>query len=189
MQLHGGAKQILYIPSQVGENRYMLFELICDILLLLFFVFCYFSIDTSVGASQKGELPSSAWPQSLLLILIVCMIISIIIHIRKHRGEFKTSSIGIKNLRNVFPLSTALVAIMCLLYPVGLKYIGFLFSTPIFMFVVMSLMGEKRLGLRIIMSLLVTIVLYVLFDILLQVPLARGLGVFRKIVLAIEALL
>lgn len=75
-----------------------------------------------------------------------------------------------------------LVAVMAILMPT----IGFIPVCFLFLIAYGRLLGEKRIGFLLIVAVLVTAILYVLFQGALDIMLARGTGIFREFALFFE---
>ena len=75
-----------------------------------------------------------------------------------------------------------LVAVMAILMPI----IGFIPVSFLFLIAYGVLLGERRIGLLIIVSLVITAILYILFQGALDIMLARGTGIFRDFALFFE---
>ena len=74
-----------------------------------------------------------------------------------------------------------LVAVMAILMPI----IGFI-PVSFLLIAYGVLLGERRIGFLIIVSLVITAILYILFQGALDIMLARGTGIFRDFALFFE---
>lgn len=78
-----------------------------------------------------------------------------------------------------------MVAVMAFL----MAYIGFIVDCFLFLIAYGILLGEKRPVRLILFSLIITAILYLLFQGALAIMLARGVGVFREFSLFFETML
>lgn len=129
-----------------------------------------------------------AWPMILCVLLLVLLSANVwrILQKSKSAGESLAEKCDIKQLLSGRLLTG--IGIM-LLYGILLDKIGFLFSTPLFIFAYMTVLGQKKISVKVITAAAATIVLYLLFNGLLQVPLPRGYGIFRSVALMAETVL
>ncbi|MFK4997112.1 tripartite tricarboxylate transporter TctB family protein [Bacillus sp. N9] len=67
-----------------------------------------------------------------------------------------------------------------ILYVVLLNFIGFIISTILFLYGISFLLGQKKQLNAILFTIVTTGVFIVLFSVLLEIPLPRGLGIFRN---------
>lgn len=65
-------------------------------------------------------------------------------------------------------------------YLVLMNYIGFMISTPLFLFSSTKLMGYKKNLALILYTVTVSVILVVVFGKIFYVPLPRGIGIFRE---------
>lgn len=79
-------------------------------------------------------------------------------------------------------LGMILVAVMALVLPV----IGFIPTSFLFLIAYGVLLGERRIVFLVIVSLIITAILYILFQGALDIMLARGTGIFREFALFFE---
>lgn len=58
-----------------------------------------------------------------------------------------------------------------LVYILSIVYLGFYIATPIYLYATMFLMGQRKQGVLISVSIVTTVFIYVVFDVLLKLPL------------------
>lgn len=165
----------------------MAFELISNLVLLVFFIFCYFSIGQLPDA-RPGEMSSKLWPQALLILLIFCAIANMCGVWRKNRGQVGNVFSEIRNAVRSVNVRFLIGVVLCFAYPFALSYAGFIPTSILFIIAYMTLLGEQRWGMRATIGVSITILLYAVFRVLLQVPLSRGTGIFRTFSLVLERL-
>jgi len=130
---------------------------------------------------------SGLWPQFLLGILIVLIALNIFNSIRKYRKEENKRDFSI-SFHSLFTNKLVIGSIIIGVYSLILDYFGYLLSTILFIFLYMTLLSEKRLVFKIVTSLVATLVIYIIFARVLQVPLPRGIGILRDFALLLETL-
>ncbi len=164
-------------------------ELIFSFLLIIFCMVSGISLLLSSSDMMSYDpMGPVVWPMILCVLLVVLLSANVWKILRKTRGtrERLTEKEDVKErLSGKLPMSLGIM----LLYGILLEKIGFLFSTPLFIFTYMTVLGQKRAMVKWITAAVATIVLYLLFHGLLQVPLPRGYGVFRSVALMLETIL
>ncbi|UAL48021.1 tripartite tricarboxylate transporter TctB family protein [Sutcliffiella horikoshii] len=84
--------------------------------------------------------------------------------------------------KTVFKLSIPMISlIMLIIYVLLLNVIGFVISTPLFLYGISLLLGQKKQLYSVIFGFVTTVVFVGLFSVLLSIPLPRGIGVFRQL--------
>lgn len=119
------------------------------------------------------------WPGILSVILFsLCaiLVITSLISLKKNGEGEKAPSINIfaktedgKNLRRML-LSILITVILAFLW----KYIGFLLATPVAVFFLQYLLGNKKYGSMIIYAVVVTVVVFLVFKFLLGIDMPLG---------------
>lgn len=107
--------------------------------------------------------------------------------IRKYRKEENKRDFSI-SFHSLFTNKLVIGSIIIGVYSLILDYFGYLLSTILFIFLYMTLLSEKRLVFKIVTSLVATLVIYIIFARVLQVPLPRGIGILRDFALLLETL-
>lgn len=155
-------------------------ELIFNVLLLLgvIYTMAFHVLEAPVALKvQKNPyaLQPNVWPNVILGLLILCIVLNIIQIIRKNRGkeDFSLAALiaGVPGFfkGKVF-MGMALVVIMSFI----LEPLGFMPTCFMLMVAYGLLLGDRKYLRLALVSLLITFVLYVLFSMLLQVNLPRG---------------
>ena len=118
------------------------------------------------GVNKYGP---NFFPQALSLLLFLS---SVALIIQALRGK------ALKSLE-VVDRSGFIRATVTLVIAIGyvflMKVLGFYLSTVIFLFVVMTYLGQKKLWIRILVSILVASAVYGLFHYFLKIPLPEGI--------------
>lgn len=166
-------------------------EILFSIFLIIICVVCVINLFLT-GSSMYSYDPMGPviWPVALCLLLIVLLSVNTIRAYKKWKtNNQQQSSSTAFSLKSLTRSKLFLGIVTMLLYGILLEKIGFLWSTPFFLLAYMSILGQKKLSIKIITAIIATIVLYLLFNGLLQVPLPRGYGIFRNMSLTVELLI
>lgn len=163
-------------------------DLIFSIFLTVFAVYCYFLVGAQSPAPTATELGAAFWPRIILVAMIVLLIANIVRNIKGNKvsaeklfGEFKIAEF----FKSKLFVGMLLVFFMAFLMP----YIGFIPVCFLFLMAYGALLGERRWLRLVLISLIVTVIIYVLFQGPLSIMLARGTGVFREFALMCEGFL
>lgn len=163
-------------------------DLIFSIFLTVFAVYCYFLVGAQSPAPTATELGAAFWPRIILVAMIVLLIANIVRNIKGNKvsaeklfGEFKIAEF----FKSKLFVGMLLVFFMAFLMP----YIGFIPVCFLFLMAYGALLGERRWLRLVLISLIVTVIIYVLFQGPLSIMLARGTGVFREFALMCESFL
>jgi hypothetical protein len=116
------------------------------------------------------------WPRIILLLLVFLSFLAFLSDILKKPAE-KRDAIFLKAIE-IKRLGITLVLIF--IYIIMLYYIGFVVSTPIFIFIFMIILGEKRKWLIFITSILLTAAVVMVFSKFFLLAIPRGFGAFRS---------
>jgi hypothetical protein len=169
----------------------MIFELIINFGLLFFFVYSYFYVGATLPRSAGNVIGPEQWPQLICLLLGISLLVNIVNIIRKnrlgtiygHKGELVTSVKGFFNSK--LPIAMGIVLAMSFL----IEFFGFLVTCTLFLTAYGLLLGNKKYIKLMLISLVVTIFMYILFSVILGIMLPRGTIVFlRNWALGLESL-
>lgn len=175
----------------------MVLELTVSLLLMVFCSVCIVNLFVNAASMMAYDpMGGIVWPVilcSLLVVLLAANAVRTAIKIRQAKGDeaVESTAEGKKTFvpKSIIQNKLVIGVAAMLLYAFLLEKIGFLFSTPLFIYAYMSLLGQKKVLVKIITAVVAAIALYVLFNGLLQVPLPRGYWIFRNISLIAESLL
>ncbi|NLY45420.1 MAG: tripartite tricarboxylate transporter TctB family protein [Tissierella sp.] len=165
----------------------MALELLFNGGLLVFFIYCFFYIGGIGHDPATGILDAAEWPRLLLGLLIVFIAINMA-KVYKNRQKGETFKIDF-NIKKIVTSKLFIGSVLLLIYSFSLDYLGFVFSSIIFFMVYSRLLGEKRIKILVLSSLVSVAILYVLFNSLLGIMLPRGVGAFRNFALFLESLI
>lgn len=157
--------------------------------LAVFLAYCYFYIAATAPANKPGELSGAQWPQGLIILLEIFLVINIINIIRATpKAERNFSDVTSINFKAVLKNRLFLGLVILFVFAFSLEYLGFLLGTFLFTIAYAYLLGEHRLPRLALYSLIITIALYVLFSLALDVMLPRGVGPLRDFALMLESI-
>lgn len=169
----------------------MAIELIVNILLLGFSVFCFFYVGATMPVSAVNELGAEQWPQALLILLIIAVAFNIFSYFKRNAkadiaSAFKTFCPGVVTfIKSKLFAGMVMVMIMALIY----EPIGFMATSLLFLITYGFLLGERKYLRLLLTSVIITIILYVGFAVMLGVMLPRGQVPFlRSFALFVESL-
>ena len=171
----------------------MMFELLFSIALFLFFGYCLFYVSTTVTVSTVSDpLGAALWPQILLVLLLIVLALNIYHLVRKMPGEERNLSRVLSQVdwgkALTSPLFLGIVTL--LIYAYLLNITGFLLTSWVLCMVYCYLLGERRLVVLPVFSLVTVVVLFLLFYKGMGIQMPRGTIPFlRNCALSVESLL
>lgn len=127
---------------------------------------------------QISSFDSLAAPGSFPMVCAGAMLVTGLINLVKtararlnlENGETWLQQFG----RKVTPLQLIAFSALIFLYMLGMEYIGFLLASYIFLAASMYLLGSRRIGLNLVISLLVLVAIFVVFRTAFSVVLPAG---------------
>ena len=172
-----------------------MFELIMNILLVVFLGFSYFThvleapVPVKVQKNPYAFQPDT-WPKVIIILLEICLIINIIQIIRKNKGKEEfTLKYFVSTIPGFFKSKMFLGIIILTAASLLLETLGFVVTAVLVLFAYGALLGEKNLVRLGIASVIIALVLYMIFSGLLSVNLPRGtIGFLRDFALFLESI-
>lgn len=169
----------------------MALELIINLLLLGFSMFCFYYVGATMPVSPVNELGAEQWPQALLALLILGLCWNIYKYFKKNKKEDIGAAFRdflpsvIRFVKSKLFLGMALVVIMALMY----EPVGFMTTCLLFLMAYGFLLGQRKYHVLVLSSVVITIILYIGFAVMLGVMLPRGqISVLRNFALFVESL-
>lgn len=164
-----------------------------DILFSVFLIVAGIGLFAMVGAdpaaaASETELGAAFWPQIILGLMIILSVVNMVTAIKKMKADGKsiTTDIDVVGFfKSRLFMGMVLVAILALILPV----IGFIPSCILFLIAYGILLKAPNVPKLAIAAVLITVVIYILFQGALDIMLPRGTGFFREFALAIETAL
>ena len=172
-----------------------MFELIMNVLLVVFLGFSYFThvleapVPVKVQKNPYAFQPDT-WPKVIIILLEICLIINIIQIIKKNKGkeDFNLKAF-VATIPNFFKSKMFVGIIILTVASLLLETIGFVVTAILVLFTYGMLLGEKNLVRLGIASVIIALVLYIIFSGLLSVNLPRGtIGFLRDFALFLESI-
>ena len=171
--------------KKAGKGRLSELDIIFSIVLGIFCIYLFFLVGAESPAPTATELGAAFWPRIILVLLILLIIVNIVNSLKKLKGSNEKLTAGFnlgEFLKSKLFVGMILVAVMAILMPI----IGFIPVSFLFLIAYGVLLGERRIGFLIIVSLVITAILYILFQGARDIMLARGTGIFRDFALFFE---
>jgi len=165
----------------------MIFEFVGNIVLMLVSIFFFINLQIKTPPPTDGGMSAKTWPQILLMVLIVCIIFNLIKVYKKGKSEGKLFFEMSVNEKKILSWKIWVGICLCFAYPIGLRYIGFFAASLMYLLPMIYLLGGRAKKTLISWSLGITIVVYIVFRMILGVPLPRGTGVFREFAIWLES--
>ncbi|MGB9700996.1 MAG: tripartite tricarboxylate transporter TctB family protein [Thermodesulfobacteriota bacterium] len=139
----------------------------------LYFYYLAGQLPVIKGFQKMGD---SFWPR---LILVIVMVLSAILFLRSFlkREQVTPKVISPTSAKG----SLAAVMIVSVFYIISISYLGFLFSTFLFLMIFSYIMGDRKLSGIFIFSLAMTAIIYLIFGLLIYSALPRGEWIFKTL--------
>lgn len=153
-------------------------EIIFNILLAALMLVYFFFAAQFNTASINGDIFGAGGYPKILAALGLILIIIISVNVFKRKEKIRIPMLDFKStdgkavLLNVTMLSGYLIL---------MNYIGFLFSTPLYLLGSTRFMGYKKIIPLLVYTVVLSVVLIFVFGKVFYVPLPRGMGLFREL--------
>ena len=145
-------------------------------IVLVFYLFS-FEFDQEIEIYKFG---ATGWPRAVLVILLL-VTIGNFQHLYKKGSAAQLGRVGISDDEEEFSYDgigpvIKLIAILSLplIFSISLKPVGFYSATPIFIALLIFLLGEKRIKWILSITLFIYFLLILLFMVILNAPLPQG---------------
>lgn len=129
-------------------------------------IFVYAGSYKGTGVSQYGP---NFFPQTLAVLMFFFSALMIVLALRGRALK------GLEPINKLGFIRATVTLVLAIIYLVAMQYLGFFLSTIIFLYVVMTYIGHRGQTVRIVSSLLVTAIIYGIFQFFLKIPLPAGL--------------
>ena len=170
-----------------------MFELIMNVLLVVFLGFSYFThvleapVPVKVQKNPYAFQPDT-WPKVIIILLLICLVINIIQIIKRNKGkENFTLKAFIATIPDFFKSKMFLGIVILTVASFVLETLGFVVTAILVLFFYGWLLGAKNIPTLAIASVLISLVLYIIFSGMLSVNLPRGVGFLRDFALLLES--
>lgn len=120
-------------------------------------------------SSSNFSSDSAAFPKAIALILIVLNTILLVqTFVKREKVKQK------KERERILPIRTIFTAILTIAYILLVNIVGFILLTPIYIFIISSELGYRNKAISIIVALATTFTIYLVFKVVLGVPVPNG---------------
>ena len=172
-----------------------MFELIMNILLVVFLGFSYFThvleapVPVKVQKNPYAFQPDT-WPKVIIILLLICLVLNIFQIIKKNKGKDTfTLKYFLSTVPNFFKSKMFRGILILAIASVVLETLGFMVTAILLLFSYGMLLGETKLVRLAIASVCIALGLYIFFSGMLSVNLPRGtVGVLRNFALFLESI-
>ena len=172
-----------------------MFELIMNILLVVFLGYSYFThvleapVPVKVQKNPYAFQPDT-WPKVIIILLLICLVMNIIQIIKKNKGkEDFTLKAFIATIPGFFKSKMFLGIIILTAASLLLETLGFVVTAFLVLLFYGALLGEKNVARLAIASVCIALALYIIFSGMLSVNLPRGtIGILRNFALFLESI-
>lgn len=168
----------------------MTIELLFNLIFFVFFGYCLIDSFKLANVTKSDYLGSAFWPQLVLVLLLLCFAWNIYKIIRKNKQNPENAKkINLAVFKDFFTSKMFFGMVIAAAMALLLEPLGFIPAAFLFLAAYAVLLGERKWWKVLLISLLVTILLYLVFQKGLSIYLPRGKWFFRDFALWIEALL
>ncbi|MCI6152636.1 MAG: tripartite tricarboxylate transporter TctB family protein [Fusobacterium perfoetens] len=157
-------------------------DILFSIGLIIFSIYCFFLVGIQSPAPTPTELGAAFWPRIILILMIILLFSNLITNLKQKKIEKI-------NIFDFFKSKLFIGMLLIVFMTISMSYIGFITSCFIFLIAYGALLGEKNIIKLIIFSFIITAILYIVFQGLLDIRLERGIGIFRNIALSLETII
>ena len=172
-----------------------MFELIMNVLLVVFLGFSYFThvleapVPVKVQKNPYAFQPDT-WPKVIIILLLICLVLNIFQIIKKNKGKDTfTLKYFLSTVPNFFKSKMFRGILILAIASVVLETLGFMVTAILLLFSYGMLLGETKLVRLAIASVCIALGLYIFFSGMLSVNLPRGtVGVLRNFALFLESI-
>ena len=172
-----------------------MFELIMNILLVVFLGFSYFThvleapVPVKVQKNPYAFQPDT-WPKVIIILLLICLVMNIFQIIKKNKGkETFTMKYFLSTIPSFFKSKMFRGILILFCASLVLETLGFMVTAILVLFLYGWLLGETKFVRLAIASVCIALGLYIFFSGMLSVNLPRGtVGVLRNFALFLESI-
>lgn len=163
-------------------------DLIFSAVMLIGSIYLFFLVGAESPLPTETELGAAFWPRIILVLLMLLLVVNIVQTLKAAKTEGQPV-IGDLDVAGFFKSKLFVGMLIVFLMALILPKIGFIPSCCLFLIAYGILLGERKIPLLVIRSVILTAIIYVIFQGALDIMLARGVGVFRDFALFFEKIL
>lgn len=160
-------------------------DILFSIGLIIFNIYCFFLVGAESPAPTPTELGAAFWPRIIIVLMVGLLISNIVSTLKENKGKEKEKIDFVGFFKSKLFLGMILIAAMTIVMP----YLGFITSCFIFLASYGALLGERKIIKLLVFSIIITFILYIIFQGLLDIRLERGIGIFRNFALSLETII
>ncbi len=159
-------------------------------ILILLNIYLYIYVGLESPAATETELGAAFWPRIILVLMTILLAVNLVKQIRerKNRSEEETAREEKPDVAGFLRSKLFFGMIIVVVFSVLLPLLGFIPSCILFLVVYGILLGADHYVKLILFSVIITFVLYLVFQSGLQIMLPRGVGVLREFALFVESI-
>ncbi len=159
-------------------------DILFSIGLMIFSAYCFILVGVESPAPTPTELGAAFWPRIILALMIILLVYNLYSELKNKKGTKEKVNIG-EFFKSKLFVGMILVALMTVIMP----YSGFIVSCFLFLASYGFLLGERKIVKLLIFSIIITFILYFVFQGMLDIRLERGIGILRDMALSLETLI
>lgn len=144
-------------------------ECIAGIGLILFAVWGWYETSAWREPAASSGISPKVYPRAVFTCILICGAIILIRTLVKMFLKKGNGQEALEQVVNIQVVRVAVTVALMVLYVMALRAFGFLFTTPVFLFLCMLLFGERKWLRMIIISVVGDLVLYLFFVQLMRV--------------------
>ena len=152
-------------PRLAGELTFM----VLLVLVSIFLLWASYGISSFESLAAPGSFPVVC-AATMLITALISTVKTARAKLNLENGE----SWAQQFVRKVTPLQLVAFTVLIFLYMLGMEYIGFLLASYIFLAASMYLLGSRRVGLNLVISLVVLAAIFIVFRSAFSVVLPAG---------------
>lgn len=160
-------------------------DIIFSVVLIIFNIYCFFLVGSESPDPTPTELGAAFWPRIIIFLMVILLVANVIKQIKENKGKEHEKINVVEFFKSKLFIGMVLILIMA----VSIPYVGFIVGCFGFLVAYAILLGERNILKLILNSLVITFILYIIFQGLLDIRLERGVGIFRNLALTLEGIL
>lgn len=138
-------------------------DILSGIALILFAAFGWWQTSSWVDPVSSAGISVKAYPRAVFAAIFICGVIILVRTFIRLAGSNENLKAMMQGFIEMHPVHVIIVIALMVAYIYALKYFGFIFTTPFFLFAFMLAYGERKWVRMIIISVIGTVVLWAFF--------------------------
>lgn len=156
-----------------------------SVALIMFNIYCFFLVGAQSPAPTPTELGAAFWPRIIIVLMVILLSVNVVKQVKEGKGKKKEKI----DIAGFFKSKLFVGMVLVIIMAASTPYVGFITGCFGFLAAYAVLLGERRVPKILLNSFVITLILYVVFQGLLDIRLERGIGMFRDLALALEGIL